>query len=44
MLLDILTVPAATYQYGYNIGYGIGFGGPFLLPSYLGDTSFGKDR
>jgi len=38
---DILTVPAATYQYGYNIGYGIGFGGPFLLPSYLSDTSFG---
>jgi len=38
---DVLTMPDVTYSYGYNIGYGFGFGGPFLLPTYLSDASFG---
>ena len=41
-ILDMLTMPDVVYAYGYNLGYGFGFAGPYLLPSYLADTSFGK--
>ena len=39
---DMLTMPDVVYTYGYNLGYGLGFGGPYVLPSYLADTSFSK--
>ena len=41
-ILDMLTMPDVVYAYGFNLGYGFGFAGPYLLPSYLADTSFGK--
>ena len=43
-ILDMLTMPDVVYAYGYNLGYGFGFAGPYLLPSNLADTSFGKYR
>jgi hypothetical protein len=34
--------PLFTFNTGYNYGYAMGFGGPYLLPTYLPNLTFGR--
>jgi hypothetical protein len=41
-LLALVSQPLFTFNTGYNYGYAMGFGGPYLLPTYLPNLTFGR--